>query len=171
MLIFLQSDLILSKRKPEEKENLDFFILEKVQDAQDCNDKDKANQDSFNNQISVVPKTSGRFSYGAKYGYSLNEAMLGPSTRQTTDHNFPNFDLLDQTEKCNQTSLQHVDLPSTSGLTKGFVKCSKLINENEYGSVPNATNPLEYKQTIFPTEVEHIFYSLLTYSISKNNFR
>jgi len=57
---------------------------------------------------------------------------------------------------------------------KSFVNCSELIHNENYfpiQAVPNYVGQSSNSQTIFPTAMEHKFYSLLVSNISKITYR
>jgi len=63
---------------------------------------------------------------------------------------------------------------ATSGLGKNFIKSSELMQISEFNYVPTESSSRIHStniQSIFPTPLEHSFYSLLTHNVSKLTFR
>lgn len=139
---------------------MDCFIPEEPNNAkQNCEQKDEVKN------FAGTSSSSGRFYRGARYGLSLNEVLLGPSkTDSKLEANFPNFDLLDNND---EPDIQNA-------YAKGFVNCREYIHNEEFFPLQAASisrGVFANKQTIFPINLEHNFYSYLINNISKITYR
>ena len=107
--------------------------------------------------------------WSPKYGLSLNEAILGTTKSQNNlQGNFPSFDLLGKENE--EPFIEN----NEEAFVKSFVNCSELIHNENYfpiQAVPNYVGQSSNSQTIFPTAMEHKFYSLLVSNISKITYR
>jgi len=163
------NDFLLTKPKVPEPKELDYFIPQG-----DINSSEKPVHIDEAKQILGKSTVSGTFYRGPKFGLSLNERLLGPSKHSSTiDDKFPNFDLLGADEADNNSPPKQQVFTGAIGFTEGFRKSSEMLLNYDFISVPSEHISNEYysnQQRIFPSTLEHSFYSLLTMNISKISY-
>ncbi|KAL6646823.1 hypothetical protein ACP70R_015517 [Stipagrostis hirtigluma subsp. patula] len=165
------SCIISAKHKlPSAEKHIELnFNSSTLESSQDYCQKDSKEYiyDDAGRLLKNKPTTTEEVPYNSSYSKIPYVTM--------PDDSIPSFDIFqDVDEQETATDTLKINLPKITGLRKGFVKSSELIQQGAEESVGQSGIPSKKKtgnQIFFPTHLEYSFYSIMTTNICKTSYR